>query len=126
MVNTRTWKWAILAALPVLLGCRSLGDEPSLSFQSSDPTERVAAVRRAAQTGDQASLPHLVERLEDEDPVVRFAAICALQELTGRRLGYPYSLDSAERDAAVTRWREYLQQRLENPTSKTSSDDPAA
>jgi len=90
-------------------------------MSSPDIGVRVQAIRQAAATGDLDALPHLVDRLEDEDPVVRFAAILALQDLTGLRLGYSYGQDSAERAAAVALWREYLQARADRTRAGKSS-----
>ncbi len=56
-------------------------------------------------------LPQLVDRLEDEDSAVRFAAIIALDKLTGKRLGYKYGGSLETRSAAVARWRRYVAQR---------------
>lgn len=102
--------------------------EPAVwvQMQSADVGERVAAIRRAAERGDVSSVPHLVDRLEDEDVVVRFAAIMALEELTGDRLGYAYGAAAEKRATAVSRWRRFVARqvadRASTGASSTTSD----
>lgn len=78
-------------------------------MHSPDPADRIAAIKQAVDRKDSRALPALVERLEDEDEAVRFYAILALEKMTGTRLGYEYWADSAERAAAVNRWRRRLE-----------------
>ncbi len=75
------------------------------------------AIRAAAERGDRSAIPHIVDRLEDEDDGVRFFAVLALDRMTGKRLGYDYAKPAAERAAAVERWRAYVH---------SSHDAPAA
>lgn len=99
---------SLAAILLVACGCRSPGEPGSCDIQSMDVGERVAAIRRAAAQRDRSAVPHLVDRLEDEDVVVRFAAIMALEDLTGRRFGYSYGGGSRLRAEAVARWRQFV------------------
>jgi hypothetical protein len=57
-------------------------DEATQSLRTSTaPAERISAARALGLTQDQASTPHLVAALEDDDPEVRRAAVNALAEL---------------------------------------------
>ena len=78
------------------------------ALQSKRPAERVQAIKRAAETRDHAVIGILVDRLEDEDEVVRFYAILGLEKLTGTRLGYDYHAPDVRRHRAVQRWRRHL------------------
>ncbi len=99
----------IVAMWPVLaMGC-NLGRSPyGASFESPDPSDRIAAVRQAGNSEDQSAVPALVDRLEDEDSGVRLYAILALERIVGTRMGYDYANSDAERVRAVYRWREFV------------------
>lgn len=105
----------ILAAAWVLPGCAAQSPTAPAAMQSKVAVERVRAIVRAAAAGDESQLPHLVDRLDDEDAAVRFAAIMALERLAGTRLAYNYGDPPQARAAAVQRWRRYLTKRLEDP-----------
>lgn len=68
----------------------------------------MSAIIDAGDQQDRAAVPILVDRLEDEDPAVRFYAILALERLTGTRLGFRFEAPVHERRSAVERWRRYL------------------
>lgn len=78
------------------------------NINSDDVSERIIAIRQAGEQKDRATVPILVDRLEDEDDAVRFYAILALEKITGRRLGYDYAQSDAQRAGSVRIWREYL------------------
>lgn len=80
------------------------------NFNSDDPTERILAVQAAAKAGDRSAVPLIVDRLEDEDNGVQFFAMLALERLTGERFGLESGQSSAERLAAIQRWRAYIDQ----------------
>jgi hypothetical protein len=84
--------------------------QPDLRYQleSNDPSDRVRAIHAIAESDDVSMAPALVDRLDDEDPAVRFYAILALEKLTGTRLGYTYTAHRHERLQSVQRWRTYL------------------
>lgn len=63
------------------------------------------AVRGIAEAEDRSRLPDLVKRLEDDDEVVRFYAIVALERMTGTRRGYSYAASPGQRAPAVAEWR---------------------
>ncbi len=102
---------AILVILVVLIfavgGCAS-GPRRGNGFSSASPAERVKAIARAARSGNRRSVPLIVDRLEDEDKAVRMAAIAALSEMTGEDMGYRAFDGLAERNAAIGRWRRWL------------------
>lgn len=68
------------------------------------------AVIEAGRRRDRKALPYLVDRLGDEYAEVRFAAITALEKITGSSRGYKYWASTAERDRAVARWRLWLRE----------------
>ncbi|MCP4247263.1 MAG: hypothetical protein GY778_09470 [bacterium] len=93
-------------------GCGpSLAARP-VRFESSDPADRIRAIRQFADepagTSRSTATVALVDRLDDEDAAVRFYALAALARLTGRRFGYrPFDPPEIRR-IAVDRWRVYL------------------
>ncbi len=91
-----------------LSGCGPHTPRQKVSLESPDSAVRVLAIVRAANDRDQSAVPLLVDRLEDEDPAVRFYAILALDSLTGTRLGYEYGGPAFERRASVERWRRFV------------------
>ena len=102
-----------------LLGTRDLYQQ----FQHEDPSVRIGAVHEAGSSGDNKSLPYLVDRLSDSEADVRFYAIIALEKLTGQRRGYRYWAPVAEREKAVARWRRWLDERGAGPASGKSKAD---
>jgi len=92
----------------VAMGC-SLGRWPDgASFESPDPSDRIAAIRQAGESEDSEAVPALVDRLDDEDAGVRFYAILALERIVGTRLGYAYAGSEVDRVRAVIRWRAFV------------------
>lgn len=98
--------WAI--ACLALVGCNI--PPYRANFNSDDPTERIMAVQAAAKADDRAAVPLIVDRLEDEDSGVQFFAMLALERLTGERFGLESGQSSADRLAAIQRWRAYIDQ----------------
>jgi hypothetical protein len=80
-------------------------------FDSGNPAARMYAIEQAARDGDRTALPRIVEQLDSDDPAVRYLAITSLERLTGERLGYRFYDDPIERDLAIRRWVEYVQER---------------
>lgn len=96
-------------------------------IHNADPGVRIRSIKMAGDRQDRATLPLLVERLEDEDEAVRLFAIIAIEKITGTRLGYEYRKPAVERARAVKRWRQYLQQETTPAASPvTSSAGPGA
>ena len=78
--------------------------------QSAAVEDRIAGIRLTVARNDHASIPHLVDRLDDEDVAVRLAAILALERLTDHRFGYRYGASVEDRAWATARWRRFLRQ----------------
>ncbi|MEE9296402.1 MAG: HEAT repeat domain-containing protein [Phycisphaerae bacterium] len=96
----------------VIGGCGPKEAAVGPSMQSVEAAVRIRAIQRAALEGDSSALPHLVDRLEDEDPAVRFTAIIALERITGERFGYGYGASIERRALATARWRTFLVERV--------------
>ena len=69
----------------------------------------MAAASHAAEAQDRASVPEIVGMLSSDDPAERMVAIASLERLTGQRLGYEPTASSFSRQAAVERWRAWLE-----------------
>ena len=93
-------------------GCGSPTPRSSLyqQLQDEDPSVRIQAIHHAGQAKDPQAVPYLVDRLSDSDSDVRFFAIVALQKITGQTMGYDFYAPSPQRDAAIQRWRQWLQE----------------
>jgi hypothetical protein len=79
-------------------------------IDSQAPMVRARAVGLAARKPDAQVLPALVERLDDDDPVVRLAAHEELRKRTGQDFGYLPWASPEERAGAVAQWRAWLAQ----------------
>jgi len=109
----------ILAVLCLLAGC-SGGYRDRI--QSADPASRVRAIIRAAEMSDQAAVPLIVDRLEDEDEAVRAMAIMALKKLTGQDLGYRAFDPLRQRTESAQRWRQWLKGgKIERPATRSAT-----
>ena len=106
------WRDRHAAYLLVLVaGCGPSGGERRVSLEAGDPSDRVRAIVAIVEQGQmdrRSAVAGLVDRLEDEDEVVRFYAVAALDRLTGKRLGFRAYDPASRRRLAVERWREYL------------------
>jgi hypothetical protein len=103
-------RWVCLAAVSFVMAAAA-GCTPAASYQkllqSATPLDRVHGCAQAADSGDKAAVGLLVDRLEDSDEAVRFAAHQSLRKLTDKDFGYRESDPPANRAAAVARWRQY-------------------
>ena len=106
----------------VAMGCRVERVSVRHSMQSIDAASRVRAIQRAAIEGDSSAVPNLVDRLEDEDAAVRFAALMALERITGERFGYDYGASVERRAWATARWRTYPYERTRADGSRAVAD----
>lgn len=97
--------WVTLAiSLGWLTACSSPPPVEEGGFHAPDPASKLYAIRRAGEERDRSAIPHLVERLQDDDPAVRLFAIEALERITNERFGYnPYAA-ADDRHAAVVAW----------------------
>lgn len=111
----------LTAWMALMAGCQAA---PRIT--SDDPVQRAQAVKRAALGDDVACVPLLVERLEDDDPAVRFYAVLALRRLAGDDFGFDYAIDPTRQQPAVQRWRDYASAHLEPKARGSSSDGDEA
>ena len=84
-----------------------------LDLEHEDPRFRIHAAARAVAEDRTDLVPALVERLSDPDPAVRMFAGAALRKLTGKDFDFSPHGSAAEREAAVERWRAWLEARAE-------------
>jgi HEAT repeat protein len=88
----------------------------------SDQTySRARAARLLGESGDAASVPHLIDALGDQSVHVganypdagmattRYWANESLKKLTKRDFGFVWSTPASERQAAIKRWRDWYQ-----------------
>jgi len=102
------WKTGTMILASVLVGgCFS--PDP-ISLNSSSAPSAIPAIKQAADKNDRSAIPRLVQFLSDHDSAIRFAAISALQRMTGQDLGYRYFDDEWDRRPAVQRWQQWLRQ----------------
>src|SRR5262249_45948805 len=106
--------------------CVSLagGASPPRGRDSPEPPERLAAVTAAGRTEDRTAIPHLIESLYHDDPVVRLAAIRTLEQLTGQTLGYDYAGPEWERRERAAAWVEWY--RRQSPDNRNTPASPDA
>ena len=126
-VRLRLLAWTTPVLAIALCGaCAPSSDELRVRLESYDPAARIRAIATVAEHQLVELIPALVDRLDDEDPAVRFSAILALEDLTGTRLGYSYAAPRPQRRAATDAWRRYVADRAEAeqsqaPTAEGSS-----
>ncbi len=101
----RRIRWC--AVLMAVGACAPTAGDLVQRLEDRDPLTRIHAITQITRTRQAELIPKLVDRLEDEDSAVRFAAILALEELTGSRRGYDYAASTPERAKAVEVWREF-------------------
>lgn len=99
----------MLLVMLLFAGCDSAGGESgNAALESSNPTVRIMAIKRAGDSKDSDAVPRLVDCLQNEDESVRFYAVEALRRITGTDRGYDYKDSPQKRAAAVKRWRDFL------------------
>jgi len=102
--------WLGLMIASSAVGCyqpqrdlRMLGDR--------EPSMRALAVSRLGAHGIREAVPALIERLSDEDAIVRGFAVRSLREMTGQRFGYDPNASPDARRAAVREWTRWWERR---------------
>ena len=89
----------------LLVGCFS--PDPK-SLTSDNPASAIPAIKEAASTSDHKAIPRLIADLSENDAAIRFAAIRALQRITGETLDYRYYDEESARAPAIERWKQWL------------------
>jgi HEAT repeats len=102
-------KLALLAAIAADWGCAH-GPRNFQKVDSPVPLVRARAVGLGRRRDDAKVIPALVNRLDDQDPVVRLAAYEELRQRTGQDFGYVPWASPEERAGAVGRWRAWIGQ----------------
>jgi hypothetical protein len=80
----------------------------SPSYTDPTPAARLGAIRESAQSGNIEDAQSLVANLASDDPSIRFAAISALQRLTGETNGYRFDGPWESRALAISAWKDWL------------------
>lgn len=116
--------WVLAVICPCLVGCAKRRVSVASDFQSADPAIRAAAAWQAGERRVGDATRELIERLEDEDPVVRMAAHESLRKLSGEDFGYRSWAPPAEQERAVARWRAWANEhRNDAPRLAAGSSD---
>ncbi len=95
------------AVLTAVGACAPPAGDLVQRLEDRDPLTRIRAITQITRARQTDLIAKLVDRLEDGDSAVRFAAILALEDLTGSRRGYGYAAPKSERAKAVAAWREF-------------------
>jgi len=96
--------WGLCAGL--LAGCTARRGPFVVS--DPDPSNKIPAIKRAADLPDDSKKAQLIQDLDNDDPAVRFYAIRALEQIAGERFGYEYYFDEVQRSQPIQRWRKWL------------------
>lgn len=115
---------ASIALLALASGSLPACSSPPVSFDSPDPAARLGAISNAARDRDAAAIPNLIASLDHDDPLVRLAALRALESLTGQTLGYSFADSQPARRAAIDRWIDWYRRQPAPPASRADSRSP--
>jgi HEAT repeat protein len=88
-------------------------DPLARALRDPDQDVRLEAATALLRLSDDRGLAPLVAGLEDTDPRVRARSILVLQQFVGQSWGYAPDDDPMDRQAAVARWKGWLQERRE-------------
>ena len=80
------------------------------NISSVSPEVATEAMSIAAENKSTRAIEPLVQRLYDEDSVIRLSAVRALKEITGQDFGYRYYEPESQRIQAIKRWEAWLAQ----------------
>jgi hypothetical protein len=80
-------------------------------FDSGNPAAKIYAIEQAVRSDDASppTLKAIVDQLDCDDPAVQFAAISALQRLTGQTHGFRLADPPSRRREAIQRWAQVLE-----------------
>jgi hypothetical protein len=81
----------------------------SATLESADSQDRIAALQRAAASGDRSRVREILPSLSSGDPLVRWTAQRSLLTLTGTTLDYDWTDPVPRRTEAIERWRAWCQ-----------------
>lgn len=95
---------AALSACLLVPACGPV--EPS--YVDPTPAARLGAIRETAQSGRTEDIKELIVNLASDDSSVRFAAISALQRLTGETNGYRFNDPWETRALGISAWKAWL------------------
>lgn len=98
-----------LFTVSICFVCAGCSTAPKSFLSMNDPAaiNRARAVAFGQSAPDTTAIPVLIDRLSDDDPVVRLASHEALKKRTGQDFGYqPYN-EGDELTAAVSRWQNW-------------------
>jgi hypothetical protein len=102
------WRAGIIAVVVgSAAGCWT--PEPKSLNSDSAPTA-IPAIKDAAIARDHKAIPRLIVDLDNGDSAIRFAAIGALEKMTGQTFGYHYYDTELARRPAIERWRHWLKE----------------
>lgn len=126
--SSRILPKSVALALVLATGCVDSNIRLRRKMESIEPGDRIEAIVKATRQGNEALIPAIVDRLDDEDAAVRFYAILSLERLVGKRLGYSYAAPASERRKAVQAWRQFLAQRngIKNPQLVQNEPSPTS
>lgn len=99
------------ASLFVLVSLSTTGcsSAPKSFLSMNDPAaiNRARAVAFGQSAPDASAIPVLIDRLSDDDPVVRLASHEALKKRTGQDFGYQPYVEGDELAGSVARWKQW-------------------
>lgn len=104
MSRPRGW-WAV-SLLAVGLGC-SIAPKNFDGLSNPAPLVRARAAAKGKRLPNAVTVPALIDRLGDNDPVVRLSAHEELKKRTGQDFGFVPWADAPERTRAVERWKSW-------------------
>lgn len=98
-----------------LAGALTPGCSPpvDVGLDSADPQGRTIALARAAEGGDDQSVPAMIRALNSVDSAQRMLAIRGLERRTGETFGYEHYAPEHDRLEAQARWAEWWASRGE-------------
>jgi HEAT repeat protein len=95
----------------VLLAVAGCAQPKGRGLVDDDASFKIPAIKAAVERNDADAIPDLVAALNDDDAAVRFYAIQGLRRLTGQTFDYRFYDDEPQRQQAVQRWKQWLEQR---------------
>ena len=104
------WGWFAAPLTLLGLGC-GVAPKHFRTIVDPAPITRARSISLGDKLPQRHVVPALIDRLEDDDPVVRLAAHEELKKGTGRSFGFIPWAGETERAAAITRWRAWWHDR---------------